>query len=216
MLKIFKNTKLHVCMLAAAAMTLSACDAEDLGAIAIGAGIIALCTSDNVDCSSDYIYEDGDRRRHRNHDRHTRRDRRDRDRDHRDRDRRRRGQRGLNLNASSLHEVSKAPAVAMPSILELGSMDIAASDWSAAFGIKLESSAKVIDAFDQVKLGNPKFLITLGLNEKDIKRVLKLKMLKPSGIERMSSMLDEPEEKIEAMMATLMDIAKEELEIEAQ
>lgn len=212
MFKILKNTKLHVCLLATAAMTLSACDAEDLGAIAIGAGVIALCTSDSVDCSTDYVYRDG-RRRHRNHDRDTRRDRRDRDnqRDHRRDDRR--GNNGR-LHLNSVNSVSAAPT-SMPSILELGTMELSPVDWSATFGISLENSAKVIDAFDQVKLGNPGFLAVLGLNEKDIKRIGKLKMLKSSGIERMASMLGEPEDKIEAMMKTLHEITVEELEAEA-
>ncbi len=230
MLKLLTDTKLYACGLAAMAMSFTACDSKDVGAVAIGAGVIAVCSSSDVHCGygGSYYRRGYYGRSYINHGISSRR--RSRSRINRGRissgrrsvgsvNRGSRGNRGrLNFNAesASFSQFSQTSAHQIPTIMELGTLSIQPSDWSATFGVSLESSAKIIDAFEQVKLDNPKFLITLGLNDKDIKRIGKLKMLKESGVQRMAASLNEPVDKVEAMLETVIGIAKEELETSEQ
>ena len=201
--------KLGTAFIAVFALFLTACETEEvIGSVIIGAGVVAVCSSSNVDCAVGTHHH---RRHHRTiiNNRRVRNDRvRRRGNTRRNNTRRnnntRRGNRGHSLDATLVMET--------PALVEVGSeANLEPTEFAETFDLRVDSSEILITILEETRAGGKMGLLSLGLSEKDIKKISKLKMPSDKGVTNVAKTLGESPEAIEAMMDELVTIAKEEL-----
>lgn len=200
-----KFSKAIVCLvlLPSLLLGLTACTDEEVGdavgIIAIGAGVIAICSSDNVDCTHRHYRH---RRVRRNY-RHCYYDRYGYYRcvDH---------YRSHMTSLSADMDTEEYSLEVEPGIFEMGTNNIEAQDWATTFSLSEEGSEAIISALESAREGNTDELIALGMTEKDLSRLAQLKMPKESSVMMLSETLGESNESVTKMFKSLLDITKSE------